>query len=245
MQSLSGKFAKRGERCHDETCTRWFFIRYVTLKRCYFFQICSFFVFSRSILCLNLSLLATLVLSSEHVSYRCARARKHLQSSFLCIICSWTTPREEEISRPHRPQPRRTKSSPDSLSSFLSFFLRFASSIGGMNFEPISGTFSTTGNFSQTKCISFFPYLDTESKRNGRRDSSGTQHPPIHITVIVLRTLRRVFFFVSALASPAAPFSFVLFTPRPHALSPVGPAVCSADRRLLPRPPPRCHGHRG
>ena len=101
----SGKFAKRGERCHDETCTRWFFIRYVTLKRCCFFQICSFFVFSRSILCLNLSLLATLVLSSEDVSYRCARARKHLQSSFLCIICSWTTPREEEISRPHRPRP--------------------------------------------------------------------------------------------------------------------------------------------
>ena len=102
---FSGKFAKRGERCHDETCTRWFFIRYVTLKRCCFFQICSFFVFSRSILCLNLSLLATLVLSSEDVSYRCARARKHLQSSFLCIICSWTTPREEEISRPHRPRP--------------------------------------------------------------------------------------------------------------------------------------------
>jgi len=94
---LSGKFAKRGERCHDETCTRWFFIRYVTLKRCCFFLICSFFVFSRSILCLNLSLLATLVLSSEDVSYRCARARKHLQSSFLCIICSWR-PRERKKS---------------------------------------------------------------------------------------------------------------------------------------------------
>ena len=90
---------------------------------------------------------------------------------------------------------KHTKSSQDSFSSFLSFFLRFASSIGGTNLEPISGTFSTIGTFSQTKCISFFPYLDTESKRNGRRDSSGTQHPPIHITVIVLRTLRRVFFF--------------------------------------------------
>ena len=94
---LSGKFAKRGERCHDETCTRWFFIRYVTLKRCCFFQICSFFVFSRSILCLNLSLLATLVLSSEDVSYRCACTRKHLQSSFLCIICSWTTPEKNSL----------------------------------------------------------------------------------------------------------------------------------------------------
>ena len=90
---------------------------------------------------------------------------------------------------------KHTKSFQDSFSSFLSFFLRFASSIGGTNLEPISGTFSTIGTFSQTKCISFFPYLDTESKRNGRRDSSGTQHPPIHITVIVLRTLRRVFFF--------------------------------------------------
>ena len=38
-EKLSGKFAKRGERCHDETCTRWFFIRYVTLKRCCFFQL--------------------------------------------------------------------------------------------------------------------------------------------------------------------------------------------------------------
>ena len=90
---------------------------------------------------------------------------------------------------------KHTKSSQDSFSSFLSFFLRFASSIGGTNLEPISGTFSTIGTFSQTKCISFFPNLDNESKRNGRRDSSGTQHPPIHITVIVLRTLRRVFFF--------------------------------------------------
>ena len=171
---------------------------YVTLKRCCFFQICSFFVFSRSILCLNLSLFATLILSSEDVSCRCARARKHLQSSFLCIICSWTTPREEELSRPHRPRPQHTKSSQDSFSSFLSFFLRFASSIGGTNLEPINGTFSTIGNFSQTKCISFFPNLDNESTRNGRRDSSGTQHPPIHITVILLSTLRRVFFFVSA-----------------------------------------------
>ena len=90
---------------------------------------------------------------------------------------------------------KHTKSSQDSFSSFLSFFLRFASSIGGTNLEPINGTFSTIGNFSQTKCISFFPNLDNESTRNGRRDSSGTQHPPIHITVIVLRTLRRVFFF--------------------------------------------------
>lgn len=122
-KSLSGKFAKRGERCHDETCTRWFFIRYVTLKRCCFFQICSFFVFSRSILCLNLSLLATLVLSSEDVSYRCARARKHLQSSFLCIICSWTTPREEEISRPHRPRPYRKTH--EIISRFLFFVSLF------------------------------------------------------------------------------------------------------------------------
>lgn len=122
-------------------------------------------------------------------------------------------PAQESISKVHfcasfalgRPRERKkslvliavkhTKSSQDSFSSFLSFFLRFASSIGGTNLEPISGTFSTIGTFSQTKCISFFPYLDTESKRNGRRDSSGTQHPPIHITVIVLRTLRRVFFF--------------------------------------------------
>ena len=84
---------------------------YVTLRlnAAAFSKSVRFLFFSRSILCLNLSLLATLVLSSEDVSYRCARARKHLQSSFLCIICSWTTPREEEISRPHRPRPQHTK----------------------------------------------------------------------------------------------------------------------------------------
>ena len=122
------------------------------------------------------------------------RLHKKASPKFVSVHHLLLDDPREELSRP-RPHPQHTKSSQDSLSSFLSFFLRFASSIGGTNLEPISGTFSTIGTFSQTKCISFFPYLDTESKRNGRRDSSGTQHPPIHITVIVLRTLRRVFFF--------------------------------------------------
>ena len=125
------------------------------------------------------------------------RLHKKASPKFVSVHHLLLDDPREELSRP-RPHPQHRKSSQDSFSSFLSFFLRFASSIGGTNLEPISGTFSTIGNFSQTKCISFFPNLDNESKRNGRRDSSGTQHPPIHITVIVLRTLRRVFFFVSA-----------------------------------------------
>ena len=120
-----------------------------------------------------------------------APAQESISKVHFCASFALGRPREKKKSLVLK----HTKSSQDSFSSFLSFFLRFASSIGGTNLEPISGTFSTIGNFSQTKCISFFPYLDTESKRNGRRDSSGTQHPPIHITVIVLRTLRRVFFF--------------------------------------------------
>ena len=136
------------------------------------------------------------------------RLHKKASPKFVSVHHLLLDDPREELSRP-RPHPQHAKSSHDSFSSFLSFFLRFASSIGGTNFEPISGTFSTIGNFSQTKCISFFPNLDNESKRNGRRDSSGTQHPPIHITVIVLRTLRRVFFFGFAGLRATRKLSFV------------------------------------
>jgi len=126
-----------------------------------------------------------------------APAQESISKVHFCASFALGRPRERKKSLVLIELVRKTH---EIISRFLFFVSLFFPPFREFHRRNELGTnqrdlFNDIGTFSQTKCISFFPYLDTESKRNGRRDSSGTQHPPIHITVIVLRTLRRVFFF--------------------------------------------------